>query len=292
MRSDRHVCSIWGLTLISAQLCRKNLQLALSYAAVVLILGGATPALAVSGETPEGLGVYEIPQGTCDALSDEVAANPDLHPDFNGDVLFTCDADRKGCRLTFQDLDEGLGLGFCENKFDLNPYLYEGGLEENVVIEATSFGNDIGVLRPSETDLDGTGVDILCETFADGGVGVKACRKIIEDPEASGGPPACDALIPTVASDCVTAQDLVAGSVTGDPNPNLSFGLFIDVDLAGQPGSEALLVCPGFRWECADPADPDFPDENGVTVQYQFTKYIIDTPGCIKVGGTCYRYRP
>ena len=104
---------------------------------------------------------------------------------FAGDVLFTCDADRNGCRLTFEETDEGLALGFCENKFDLNPYRFEGAIEENVVIEATSFGNDIGVLRPPPvealTEDDGIGVDILCETFVDDeGVGTKVCRKIVE----------------------------------------------------------------------------------------------------------------
>ena len=282
MRTTDCAYSIWRFALPSTQLYRKYFGLALSCAAVLLVLCGATPVLAISGETPDGEGVYEIPQERCDELT-EASGMP---AGFAGDVLFTCDADRNGCRLTFDELDEGLALGFCENKFDLNPYLYEGAIEENVAIEATSFGNDIGVLRS-----DDTGVDILCETFVDGGEGVKVCRKIVEGECSEGDCPDDDDtndFIPTVASDCEDLQELLAGVVTGDPAPNISFGLWIDVDAAGQPGSEALFVCDGFKWEDADPADPD---ENGV-VQYQFTKYIIDTPGCIKIGGTCYRYQP
>jgi hypothetical protein len=255
-------------------------NLALCCAVAVLALCGATPAFAVSGETADTAGVYEIPQERCDDLTE---ASGMEEAGFAGDVLFTCDADRNGCRLTFEETDEGLALGFCENKFDLNPYRFEGPLEEDVVIGATSFGNDIGILRS-----DGSGVDILCETFVQGDEGVKVCRKIVEGDCAGEGDCPTDDFIPTVASDCEDLQELLAGSVTGDPDPNISFGLWIDVDAAGQPGSEALFVCDGFKWEDADPANPG---ENGV-VQYQFTKYIIDTPGCIKIGGTCYRYKP
>ena len=266
------------------------MDLGLCCVAAVLVLSGATPALAQSGETLEGLGIYEIPEDRCDELTEASGLAED---GFAGDVLFTCDADRNGCRLTFDGADEGLGLGFCENKFDLTPHDFVGPVEENVVIEATSFGNDIGVLRPgSESDPDGIGVDILCETFVDDeGVGTKVCRKIVagdcEDDEGACGPSAADDFIP-VTSGCEDLQDLLAGSVTGDPDPNISFGLWIDVDAAGQPGSEALFVCDGFKWEDADPGDLD---ENGV-VQYQFTKFIIDTPGCIKVGGRCISYKP
>jgi hypothetical protein len=267
----------------SARSYRNNLGFALYCAAVVLVLGDATLALAVSGETEDAQGVYEIPQAQCDALT----AASDMPTGFKGDVLFTCDADRQGCRLSFDELDEGLALGFCENKFDLTPYRYEGPIEANAVIQATSFGNDIGVLRPpSEVDPDSIGVDILCETFVRLGVPSKRCRKIIE-----GGidGPACDGFIKTKQNNCVAIRNLLAGTVTGDPAPNISFALFIDVDNAGRQGSEALLVCPGFRWECANPADLA---EDDITVQYQFIKFIIDTPGCIRVGGTCYRYRP
>lgn len=283
MKIGDSVSSFRGLVFGSGQLPRNNINLALSCAALVLVLCSAGPAWSVSGEVEAAQGVYEIPQAQCNAL----ARNLGLPAGF--DVLFTCDADRNGCRLTSDGLDEGLALGFCANKFDLNPYQYEGPIEENVVIEATSFGNDIGVLRPPFVGEDGIGVDILCETFVQGTIPKKVCRKIIE-----GGPPggpSCptNSFIPTKRSDCVAVKQLLASRVTGDPNPNISFGLFIDVDKAGRPGSEALFVCPGFKWECADPADPN---ENGVKVQYQFTKFIIDTPGCIKIGGTCYRYRP
>ena len=272
-------CSIWQFVFASARLYREHFELALSCAVVLLVLGDATPALAISGETEDAQGVYEIPQARCN----ELTAASGMPPGFAGDVLFTCDADRNGCRLSFEGQDEGLALGFCENKFDLNPYRYEGPIEEDTEIEATSFGNDIGVLRSG-----GIGVDILCETFVDGGEGVKVCLKIIEGDCSGEGDCPTDSFIPTVASDCADLQELLAGRVTGDPNPNISFGLWIDVDRAGQPGSEALFVCDGFKWEAHDPADPG---ESGV-VQYQFTKFIIDTPGCIKIGGTCYRYRP
>lgn len=267
-------------------------SLSLSLTAAVL-LAGASSALAQSGETSNTQGVYQIPAEDCNELRATTGVS-------DGNVLFTCDADRgaegqgEQCRLFIpeQELEEGLALGFCADRFPDGVVPHEDGpVEENTTLLATTFGGDIGFLN----GLDGDQGDLFCETFIDGS---KVCRRVIEgdcsvegaclpcddDPNAAG----VQEFILTQADDCELLEELLTGAVTGDPDPNPAFGVFFDVDAAGQPESEALLVCPGFQWQCVP--DPGTPIDGQVTFEYVFKKHIIQTPGCLKVGGTCYRY--
>jgi len=251
---------------------------------VAAVAFGASPARADSGESSNTQGVYEISEEDCDELRALTGVPA-------GNVLFTCDADREECRLFIpeEDLDEGLALGFCADRFTDGVVPHEDGpIEEATTLEATTFGSDFGF------EQGGVQGDVFCETFLDGS---KVCRRIVEgDCTGAGDCPVCDdsaaagvqEFILTQEDSCEDLQDLLAGSVTADLVPNPAFAVFFDVDQAGQPGSEALLVCPGFEWQCVP--DPGAPVDGPATFQYSLNKHIIQTPGCLKIGGTCYRY--
>jgi hypothetical protein len=241
-----------------------------------LTLLSPSAAYSISGETPENLGVFQTPTDTCEDLRTLTGLT---EPPFGGSVIFACDADRRECRLfTQQEVDEGLALGFCADRFPtVLRAVGEPPLKPETTIRSTSYGVNTGV-----TFADDTVGDILCQTFVDGGAGVKACRRIVV---GSGPLPSCgnEFFATDDPAACTLLKELLAGTVSADPDPNVSFGLFIDPDRAGEPGSEALVVCPGFTMQCVEPINA--PEED-VLVEYQIPKAIINTPVCVKVGGS------
>lgn len=258
-------------------------------------IAGAATAHAQSGEPLDSAGVFLVTTAQCEVLRDKT--------EVEGDYIFACDADREQCQLISDaELNEGIARGFCEDVFPTVRLVGPGDvLEEDKLIHATMFGVNTGVI-----DDDDNEADILCQTFVDDGQGVKACRKIIKDEDGCplGGCPVCNdrqigpaaEFITTFEDNCTELQALLANTVSSDANPNLSFGLFIDVadpddpdsPILGQPGSEALLVCPGHRWECVDPSTS--PLESAATIEYQFSKAAIATPVCTKTlkGWKCF----
>jgi hypothetical protein len=244
-------------------------------AMVVLSFGGAQPVLAQSGETEDS--VFQISEADCETLRSATGLE-------FGNVIFVCDAARRSCQL----VDGGRALGFCADRFpDGVQPVRSRPIETALEITSTTHGTITGFVE------GGDPADLVCETFVDGSTGAKACRKVSP---GSGALPTCTdgasgSYFRQTADPgaCLLLQDLLAETVTGEPPPDVSFALFIDVDLAGEPGSEALLVCPGRELQCVGPITESAP-LNGIAVEYQFVKQVINTPGCVKVGGTCYKY--
>jgi hypothetical protein len=90
----------------------------------------------------------------------------------------------------------------------------------------------------------------------------------------------------TVA-DCTKLKPQLLGALKSDP----AFGLFIDIENAGQLKSSALFVCTGYHSECVNPQDPGgataMPPYTAATVEYQLPFSILEDP-CIKLGGRLY----
>jgi hypothetical protein len=68
--------------------------------------------------------------------------------------------------------------------------------------------------------------------------------------------------------------------VTGDPEPNISYWLSMDIDRAPEGGFVVLHVCPNFTAECSTG-----PAATGVTFEYQLPNAVINTPRCLKLDG-------
>jgi hypothetical protein len=243
--------------------------------AVVLSLVGAKPVFAQSGETDDA--VFQIPQDDCDTL--RVATGLP-----NGNVIFICDATGRSCEL----VEGGRALGFCAERYpDGVAPVRSSPLETNVTIQSSTHGTITGY------EEAGAPADLVCETFVHQATGARACRKIVP---ASAPlpplPPCTDATSPDTSffraardpAACTLLQDLLTDSGFSAP-PDISFALFLDVDAAGEPGSEALLVCGNRTLQCASPTEA----LANVAIDYQFVKQIINTPLLCKVGGTTYR---
>lgn len=248
-----------------------------SVAVVAGALAGASPGWSVSGETPGTEGLF---QARCTELPNTTPAT---------DVVIPCDNDRQSCELRPEGPtgpSEGLAIGFCqEGQFpDPRPVVGQGDrplppLEEGVSLRGTSFGVDTGI----KTGVGGATADVYCQTFVKAtGAGVRSCRKIVAC--GPGGcpavPPACDGLVTTGRDDCVDLKAQLAGTVTGDQSPNISFWIGMDIDAAPQPGFAVLSLCPGFTAQCTDG-----PAANGVTFEYQLPNAVINTPKCLRIGG-------
>ena len=134
----------------------------LSCAVVVLTLAGATPAFSQSGETEDA--IFQVPEEDCEDLR----AATDLP---TGNVIFVCDAERRACQL----VEGGRALGFCADRFPegVQP-VRTSPIETEVTISSTTHGTITGFTQ------DEAPADLVCETFVDGGTGVKACRKVVE----------------------------------------------------------------------------------------------------------------
>jgi hypothetical protein len=241
-------------------------------------IGPATPARAAHGESTGTKGVY---RASCDPLR-TIAGN------VPADVILACDADRRSCELfrtttTQGTFNEGLPVGFCADSFPtVRPIQFptappaDFALETDVKVRATSFGVDSGAV--AATDPLGVS-DVVCSTFAGpGGTGVRACRRVVRGNCPPSGCPSCDGFMVTRSSDCAELRSQLGQSVTADRFVNLSHALLLDVDRAAQAGSEALLVCTGFKWECVNPATVQ---ATGVKAQYQFPFGVVQTPVCV-----------
>lgn len=275
--------SLAGLGSRCARLGRRATVLTSLLVALILFAVGPADALdGVSGEFADTEGKFVA---ACEELRNITGVD--------GDVVLICDGDREGCRLvSLGGVNEGDAIGFCEDSVEgaVRPLRDTG--ETNVTINSTAYGGVTGLLE------DGEPTDLVCETFERGTAlpspGVKVCRKVVPDLSNNpvpDGPNNCESpqeFIRTVGSSdaCDTLQALVAGTVSLDAFQNISSALFIDVDAASQPGSKALLVCPGFDWQCADPGQT-IPN---ATVEYEVPEGVINTPRCIWYRGTCYAY--
>lgn len=254
-----------------------------SFLALAAILAAASPAWPISGETPGSEGLF---RADCSAL-------PNTPP--GSDVVIPCDDDRQRCELKPEGPggpSEGLAIGFCrEGDFaEPRPVVTAGDappppLELGVDLRGTSFGVVTG-LRSST----GATSDVYCQTFVtDAGKGVRSCRRIVAcGPGGCPSLPACDGLIPTRADDCTALRDQLAGTVTGDPSPNISHWVAMDIDAAPRPGFAVLSVCPRFTAQCADGPQAGgaaLRQQPSSTFEYQLPNAAINTPKCLKLDG-------
>jgi hypothetical protein len=210
---------------LRSALCLRAL---LTCTVVALALGGgATSTYGVSGENPDT-------EGTFRAACQELRTTTGLS---GGDQIFACDSDGEECRLfsSVTETDEGLANGFCQDEV-LTVVPHRGGaLEEDVVIEASTFGSNIRVV-----DSDGNNGDILCETFDTPSPGKKVCVNVFEgEGDCTGN---CDTTGIVVRRDgCAAVRATLAASVTSDQFQNIAWWLFIDSEKTGQSSSEETL---------------------------------------------------
>ena len=73
-------------------------------------------------------------------------------------------------------------------------------------------------------------------------------------------------------------QAQLAGTITPDLAPEFAFAYVYDVDKSAQPGSAALLVCPGYKWECVDQQASTL--QASASVLYDVDLGSVFTPGC------------
>lgn len=248
--------------LLSSALC---LRLLFTGTVVALALGGAaTSAHAISGENEDFEGIFSP---SCQDLRTETGLD-------EGDEIFVCDSGGEQCHL-FSATDEGVGLGFCEDKIESILPVRGGLVKPDVGIDATSFGGVIGV--------SGSTGDIFCETFGTPSPGTKVCVKVFEGNCPGGGCPEGDGSIVVRSDDCETVSALLAASVTSEPFQDLRWWLFTDSEMTGLPGSEVLSVCPGFAWDFVPLNGATI--ANGITVNSQAIRGLIQTPHYVTISG-------
>jgi len=260
--------------------------------AALALGGGAISAHALNGTSGE----FADTEGLFQALCQDLRTATGLP---GGDLIFACDPDGEQCHLVSGTTDQGAALGFCADSIPDAVRPHRGGaLEEGVVVRATTFGTDIGYALAA----DSTG-DIFCETFENTTTsgkkdkttpspGRKVCVDVFEGSCTGATCGAGDGFIVVRRDTCNTVRQILAASVTSDAFQNIAYWLFIDLDKTGQKNSEVLSVCPGFAWEFLPLSEP-IADE--VTVKYQSSKSVFQTPGCFKkVDGSwcCYCSSP
>lgn len=281
---------------------RHGLSCALLGAIACAALGGATAALAASGEIAGAEGVFQVPGAQCDQLRDLSDGAVDNGVAVDGDIIVVCDGvddgERRACQVisgfTTPGPSAGQGVGFCADRFPNGVQVIERGpLKTDVVVRATSFGAITGTSKTEYIEDDGSftvHTDTVCETAAadSEGPGRKVCRRVLDDgqtPEVCTG----DGVIVTPASAAANTQaceiiaEQLGNSVTEIDPTNLAFALFIDIDRLGKDASEALFVCPGHRLACPTTEASSLED---VIVDYQIPKVIVqEEPDCIMIRG-------
>jgi hypothetical protein len=272
---------------------RPLLRTLLTCAMTTLALGaGATSAQALDGVSGEFADTEGIFRASCQALRSATGLA-------GGDLVLACDANSEQCHLVSASgtIDEGQARGFCADSVLDAPQPHRRGaldqpapaLESNVVLNATTFGTNIGYSAVGSTDIG----NIFCETFetppstkkikTPPSPGKKVCVNVFKGSCTSGICGIGDGSIVVRNDSCTTVRQVLA---TPFGSHDLAYWVFVDLDKTGQKGSEVLSVCPGFAWNFLPTSDPVATE---LTAKYQGSKSILYTPGCFKdsVGQWC-----
>lgn len=266
--------------------------------ATMAVAGQATPAWAISGEIPDSVGIFRVDPADCDAIR--------LRTGVEGDVFFSCDPNGEACDIDLPDTDRETRSGiaataFCSDTFPPGPptTVEPGVIKPDVTILGSSFSGITGI--KADTGIGTEADNIVCSTFSlpgtfssggvESGPGVRACRKIL--PGVGAGPAACpgeqQVYFKTQSDSCADVAMLIEDAV--GQNPTLAWVLFTDVNpgtgSVGTPGNQALLVCPGYTWQCVD--DSNRSAENTV-IDYRVPLGVVqEDPDCY-VTTKGYRY--
>jgi hypothetical protein len=196
-------------------------------AAVVVGLGGAAPALAVNGQSPQTVGLFSAAPGP------------------GGDFVVACTPN--GTCETAQNV-------FLRGFSDDDVRIFRGGevLSRDTAVRATTFGSITGL---------GPGFDdVVCWTFkrrpGGGPAGTvsadyKACTRIVAG-TCSGGAcrPNCDRYINNRQNNAVCEG--VRAQLTALGAPALAYVLAVDTSKTGDPSSVTVTTCSGYVAQCAD----------------------------------------
>ena len=274
--------------------------------AAVLVLGWLFPAgnaWAISGELADSVGVFRVTGASCDAIR--------LRTGVQGDVFFACDPNGEACDIDLPDPDRETRSGIAATAFCADTFPAEaastgapGIIKPNVTIVGSTFSGITGIKTPGDPLNEAT--NIVCSTFSlpapfnvggsvQAGPGVRVCRKV--SPGACTGS-FCPATCPgeqasyfvTQSDSCADIASLINGAV--GRSPTLAWALFTDINPAapgsvGEPGRQALLVCPGYRWECVNETNRQ---ELGTVIDYRVPLGAVqERPDCY-VTTKGYRY--
>lgn len=281
-------------------------------AALALIGSGSASVMASSGEPFDTAGIFAVDNTTCQDLRTATAVDYGAII-FACDADRSTANGRQPCDIfTLSTQQTAQAIGICT---DLLPNVSvvefpETGplsaLEPERLLNASSFGVNNGLTLQGEGS--GGTSDTVCTSFAPTSTatgptaspGFRVCRSVV--PCGEGGCPAtppapCDddptsatmemlTTLPSTASPgvdvaalCSDIEARIAASGSGSTATTLSHALFLSATQeVGTPGSQSLLVCPGYTWKCQYPAPSDDPD--GSALDYQIDFGVIETPGC------------
>ncbi len=273
---------------------------------VLLGLGcllAAGDAWAISGELADSVGIFRVSGASCDPIRTRTGVQ--------GDVFFSCDPNGEACDIDLPDTDRETRSGIAATAFCADTFPAEaastgspGIIKPSVTIVGSTFSGITGVKPPGDPLNEAT--SIVCSTFSlpssfDGGggvqsgPGVRVCRKV--SPGACTGsfcPPTCAGeqanYFVTQSDSCADIASLINGAV--GQSPTLAWALFTDINPAapgsvGEPGRQALLVCPGYRWECVNETNRQ---ELGSVIDYRVPLGAVqERPDCY-VTTKGYRY--
>jgi hypothetical protein len=264
--------SSYKVSSISPRFIRK-LQGVLTATVTVLAVGAGTPAGAEQ----------EAPFGTVAGTPAQVA-NLQVVPfeaDQFGDLAFLCPP--AGCRdasgESIVQLDESVWDDVAVDTGDQFPD------EVNAVVRHTFAGHIVGLKRQGiglqlqdETPASPT-ADIVCFSVPVGRASERLCAKIVEEP--SGGTPNLAPLAVTKDASMLCDR-LVSKTVRTIPDIAYVVQLSTVPPPSGPQDGVHILVCDGYNWEDADPADFD---EDGVAVAGHQQLDVVKTPGIAKCDG-------
>jgi hypothetical protein len=257
-----------------------------AFAAAVVLAFTATPsaAFAASGETAGTVGTYQYPtqNGVCGRLRTNLQAKVDF--------TFACSANSANCEFTSASSGvQAPPLGFCQDALpNVRGVTLSASdtLEKAKTLQATTFGVNTDISTAAGP------VDIVSSTFAassnrTGRNAAQGVRASVQVKPCSGpqcdGPPSCAGFnIKRNASACTDVASQLALSFTGKAASGISIShaiLFSAKQDVGKPGSQTVLVCPGYTWACGDPASADGAGGT-TTVNAQVDYGILQTPGC------------
>ncbi|MDZ3837069.1 MAG: hypothetical protein U0S49_06810 [Rhodospirillales bacterium] len=258
-------------------------------AAVAALLAAALAAAAAPSlaAPPDG----QIVSGMLDArasfdLCDSLEATTGVQVSH----ITLCDLAQPKCQQFNLDVNQGLALLTCPNRVaqvtaPSAVTTATAPAETDVTLNAVSMSTNLRYNRggASEGDVDA----LYCKSFADGGVGARACRRVEASTAAVCGD---DTLIVNrrlQAQQCAALVEVLRSA--GARNPVIDFAIIENFTAVGTPGQTAIGVCgTDVSVQCASPGALGV---DGVTFKDIVSGQWNQTETCtyVTIGGTRYR---
>jgi hypothetical protein len=251
-------------------------------AAALALAAAPSPAAPPDGQIVSGVLDARASFDLCDSLEAETGVQVSH--------ITLCDLAQPKCQQFNVEVNQGLALLTCPNRVaqvtaPSAATTAAAPAETDVTLNAVSMSTNLRYSRDgaSEGDVDA----LYCKSFADGGVGSRACRRVEAGTAAVCGD---DALIVNrrlQAQQCAALLEVLRSA--GARNPVIDFAIIENFTAVGTPGQTAIGVCgTDVSVQCAGSGALGV---DGVTFKDIVSGQWNQTETCtyVTIGGTRYR---